>query len=286
MNNILITGSAGFVGSNLLNNLYNSNKIYLILRKRNQVKNLIKKYKNVNIIFYNKINELNKKLKNYKIDIVIHCATHYVKKHNYSDIKKLNDSNILLGNILLENLKNMKVKKFINFSTIWEDYNSIKDNNYNLYSAYKKGFGIILNYYKKILSTIKFYNLMISNTFGKSDNRLKITTVLKNNHKKNKLTEIVSKNLIMNLLNVNDISSAITLIIKKNIKPGKYLLKNNKDFKINEIVEEFNKNNVKKLIIKWTSNKIIKEKIYPYNKLKGWKPKQSDILDIVDTISI
>ena len=285
MNNILITGSAGFVGSNLLNNLYNGNKIYLIIRKRNQVKNLIKKYKNVNIIFYNKINELNKKLKNYKIDIVIHCATHYIKKHNYSDIKKLNDSNILLGNILLENLKNMKVKKFINFSTIWEDYNSIKDNNYNLYSAYKKGFGIILNYYEKILSTIKFYNLMISNTFGKSDNRLKITTVLKNNHKKNKLTEIVSKNLIMNLLNVNDISSAITLIIKKNIKPGKYLLKNNKDFKINEIVEEFNKNNVKKLIIKWTSNKIIKEKIYPYNKLKGWEPKQSNILDIVDTIS-
>ena len=285
MNNILITGSAGFVGSNLLNNLYNGNKIYLIIRKRNQVKNLIKKYKNVNIIFYNKINELNKKLKNYKIDIVIHCATHYVKKHNYSDIKKLNDSNILLGNILLENLKNMKVKKFINFSTIWEDYNSIKDNNYNLYSAYKKGFGIILNYYEKILSTIKFYNLMISNSFGKSDNRLKITTVLKNNHKKNKLTEIVSKNLIMNLLNVNDISSAITLIIKKNIKPGKYLLKNNKDFKINEIVEEFNKNNVKKLIIKWASNKIIKEKIYPYNKLKGWEPKQSNILDIVDTIS-
>ena len=285
MNNILITGSTGFVGSNLLNNLYNGNKIYLIIRKRNQVKNLIKKYKNVNIIFYNKINELNKKLKNYKIDIVIHCATHYVKKHNYSDIKKLNDSNILLGNILLENLKNMKVKKFINFSTIWEDYNSIKDNNYNLYSAYKKGFGIILNYYEKILSTIKFYNLMISNTFGKSDNRLKITTVLKNNHKKNKLTEIVSKNLIMNLLNVNDISSATTLIIKKNIKPGKYLLKNNKDFKINEIVEEFNKNNVKKLIIKWTSNKIIKEKIYPYNKLKGWEPKQSNILDIVDTIS-
>ena len=285
MNNILITGSAGFVGSNLLNNLYNGNKIYLIIRKRNQVKNLIRKYKNVNIIFYNKINELNKKLKNYKIDIVIHCATHYVKKHNYSDIKKLNDSNILLGNILLENLKNMKVKKFINFSTIWEDYNSIKDNNYNLYSAYKKGFGIILNYYEKILSTIKFYNLMISNTFGKSDNRLKITTVLKNNNKKNKLTEIVSKNLIMNLLNVNDISSAITLIIKKNIKPGKYLLKNNKDFKINEIVEEFNKNNVKKLIIKWTSNKIIKEKIYPYNKLKGWEPKQSNILDIVDTIS-
>jgi|TARA_B100000780_G_scaffold179270_1_gene125665 nucleoside-diphosphate-sugar epimerase len=285
MNSILITGSTGFVGSNLLDNLYEENKIYLILRKKNQVKNLIKKYKNINIIFYSKINELNKKLKDCRVDIVIHCATHYVKKHDYSDIKKLNDSNILLGNTLLENLKVMKVKKFINFSTIWEDYNSIKDNNYNLYSAYKKSFGIILNYYKKILSTIKFYNVMISDTFSKNDMRLKITAVLKNNYKKNKLTKIVSKNLVMNLLNVNDISNAINLIIKKKVTPGKYILKNNKNFKISEIVNKFNKKNVKKLRIKWMSNKTIKEKIYPYNKLKGWKPRHSNILDIVDSIN-
>ena len=285
MNSILITGSTGFVGSNLLDNLYEENKIYLILRKKNQVKNLIKKYKNINIIFYSKINELNKKLKDCRVDIVIHCATHYVKKHHYSDIKKLNDSNILLGNTLLENLKIMKVKKFINFSTIWEDYNSIKDNNYNLYSAYKKSFGIILNYYKKILSTIKFYNIMISDTFSKNDKRLKITAVLKNNYKKNKLTKVVSKNLVMNLLNVNDISNAINLIIKKKVTPGKYILKNNKNFKISEIVNKFNKKNVKKLKIKWMSNKTIKEKIYPYNKLKGWKPRHSNILDIVDSIN-
>jgi nucleoside-diphosphate-sugar epimerase len=285
MNNILITGSTGFVGSNILDNLYSKNKIYLIIRKKNQARNLIKKYQNVNIIFYDKVNELNKKLKNYKIDIVIHCATHYVKKHKYSDIKKLNNSNILLGNILLENLKDMKARKFINFSTVWEDYDSIKDNNYNLYSAYKKGFGIILNYYEKILCTIKFYNVMICNTFGKNDKRLKITTVLRNNHKKNKLTNIVSKNLIINILNVNDITNAISLIIKKNVKPGKYLLKNNKNFKISEIVQKFNKLNIKKLRINWMSRKIIKEKIYPYNRLKGWKPKQSNILDIVDIIN-
>ena len=39
MKNILITGSTGFVGSNLLNNLYNDNKIYLIIRKKKQIKN-------------------------------------------------------------------------------------------------------------------------------------------------------------------------------------------------------------------------------------------------------
>ena len=126
---------------------------------------------------------------------------------------------------------------------------------------------------------------MISNTFGKSDKRLKITTVLKNNYKNNKLTKIVSKNLIMNLLNVKDISGAIILIIKKNVKPGKYLLKNNKNFRINEVIQKFNENNIKKLRIKWMSNKIIEEKLYPYNKLKGWEPKHSNISDIVDTIN-
>ena len=79
---------------------------------------------------------------------------------------------------------NININDSKNTSIMPNDYILLhKDNNYNLYSAYKKGFGIILNYYEKILSTIKFYNLMISNTFGKSDNRLKITTVLKNNHK-------------------------------------------------------------------------------------------------------
>ena len=43
----------------------------------------------------------------------------------------------LFGNIILENLKIMRVKKFVNFSTVWENYDGKKDNYYNLYSAYK-----------------------------------------------------------------------------------------------------------------------------------------------------
>ena len=285
MNSILITGATGFVGSNLLKELHVSNKIYLIIRNKNQIKKIVKKYKKVNIIFYNKNDELNKSLKKYKIDIVIHCATHYVKKHKFIDLTKLSNSNILLGNILLENLKEMKVKKFINFSTVWEDYDSIKNNNYNLYSAYKSGFRIILNYYKKIFYKIKFYNIMISNTFGENDKRFKITKVLKDNLNKNKLTKVISKNLILNLLNIEDVSSAIKLIIKKNIKPGKYVLKNDKDYKISEIVKKYNIKNTKQLRIMWMSSKMIKEKIYAYKKLKGWKPKKSNILDIIETIN-
>tara|TARA_B110000046_G_scaffold162635_1_gene177047 strand:- start:504 stop:1367 length:864 start_codon:yes stop_codon:yes gene_type:complete len=284
MKKILITGSTGFIGFNLLKDLYPKNKIFIILRNKSQNIKKIKNYKNIKIIYYREFDELNKKLKKLTVDIVIHCATHYVKNHNYKDLLELNKSNILYGNVILENLKKMKTKKFINFSTVWEDYNSIKDNSCNLYSVYKKCFGNLINYYSKIFTSISFFNIMISDTFGENDNRLKIINILKQNHRNNKITKIISKNLFINLLNIKDIINAINIIIKKNIRAGKYLVKNNISYKMIDLINTFNKNTEKKLKVKWQSRKTINEKIYPYKKLKGWIPKQSSKIDIIKII--
>jgi len=125
---------------------------------------------------------------------------------------------------------------------------------------------------------------MISDTFGKNDNRPKIINILKKNYRYNKITKIVSKNLFINLLNINDIINAINIILKKNIKAGKYLIKNNSGYKMIDLISTFNKNTKKKLKVKWLSDKIIKEKIYPYKKLKGWTPKESSKIDIIKII--
>ena len=123
--------------------------------------------------------DLNKKLKKIKIDIIIHCGTHYVKNHNVSDINKLTLANIEFGVILLENLKSMGVKKFINFSTVWQNYNGKQDIAYNLYSAFKLSYSKILDYYIGKFSFIRFYNLFISDTYGENDNRSKIINLIK-----------------------------------------------------------------------------------------------------------
>jgi len=277
MNKILLTGSSGFIGFELLKDLSKNYKVYITLRKKNK-----NQFKNKNIveIYFNNYETLNKKLKKIRIDTVIHCATHYVKYHNFNDLKKLSQSNILFGNIILENLEKMNVKKFINFSTVWENYNGEKENYFNLYATYKQSFNNIINFYKKIFKKTKFFNLVISDTFGKFDKRKKIINVLKTNYKKNIITNILSKNLFLNLLNVTDVNNAIKLILKVNLKPGTYILKNNENFCISRIINVINNSSIKKIKINWLSKKIIKEKIYNYKNLKGWKPLNSKIKDI------
>lgn len=282
MKNILLTGSTGFIGSELLKYLSNYNKVYITVRKKYKINS---NNKNINKIYFNSHKNLSYKIKKLKIDTVVHCATHYVKNHNFEDIKELSESNILFGNIILENLKIMRVKKFVNFSTVWENYDGKKDNCYNLYSAYKAGFGKIISFYKKENKNIKFLNLVISDTFGLRDKRKKLVNLLKTNYKRNLVTKVISKNLYINLLNVKDIVSAIKLILKKNYKSDTYILKNKNNFKIYDIIKKIEKYSQKKIKVKWLSNKIIKEKIYKFKTLKGWKPKNSDIKDIIRVIT-
>ena len=282
MKKILLTGATGFLGSELLKSFTLQYDVYIITRHKSLNKNFPKK--KIKIISYKTFGELNKKLIRLKLDYVVHCATHYVKQHNFDDLEKLNKSNILFGNVILENLNNMGVKKFINFSTVWENYDAKKENFFNLYAAYKNSFNSIINFYKKKAKKTQFYSLVISDTFGEFDVRKKIINTLRINFKKNKVTNIISKNLSLNLLNVKDIEVAVNLILKRKIKPNHYVLKNTKNLLIADIIKRVNKISNKKIRVKWLSSKNIKEKIYDYKKLSNWKPTQSRIQDVVNLI--
>ena len=282
MHNILLTGGSGFIGSNIFDNIKKNHKIYLIQRKKTKSKFL--KNKNVKIIKFNNYNLLAAKLREIKVDIVIHCATHYKKKHKINDIKKFADSNVLLGNIILENLKTMKVKKFVNFTTTWENTDGIYNNSKNLYAAYKNSFSCILNFYRKKFTKIKFIDLVIVDTFGSNDKRDKIINTLKKNYYKNKITNIISRNLYLNLINVEDIVEATKIVLKKNIRSGKYILKNKSFVSIFKLIKLINKSSNKKIKVKWLSNVKIKDKFIKYELLKSWKPKRSNIRDIRNLI--
>ena len=276
MQNILITGSSGFIGSNILLNIFNKHNIYITSRSKNSIK-----LKELKVIHYKNHLDLNKKLKKIKIDVIIHCGTHYVKNHNVSDINKLTLANIEFGVILLENLKSMGVKKFINFSTVWQNYNGKQDIAYNLYSAFKLSYSKILDYYIGKFSFIRFYNLFISDTYGENDNRSKIINLIKQNIRNKKKIRIVSKKLSMNLLNVKDIVSAVKIIVDKNVKPGKYNITNNKNIKIYNLIKKIKKVKKIKNLIKFENNSFKKDRIFYYKKLPGWQPRYSSFKDLI-----
>ena len=276
MQNILITGSSGFIGSNILLNIHNKHNIYITSRSK-----ISNKLKELKVIHYKNHLDLNKKLKKIKIDIIIHCGTHYVKNHDVSDINKLTLANIEFGVILLENLKSMGVKKFINFSTVWQNYNGKQDIAYNLYSAFKLSYSKILDYYIGKFSFIRFYNLFISDTYGENDNRSKIINLIKQNIRNKKKIRIISKKLSINLLNVKDIVAAVKIIVNKNVKPGKYNVTNNKNIKIYNLVKRIKKVKKIKNLIKFENNSFKKDRIFYYKKLPGWQPRYSSFKDLI-----
>ena len=275
--NILITGSTGFIGSNITNNLLLKKKvcIYDILRSKNKRNKKIKAYKknkNYIPIFYKKFSELERKLKKIKIDIVINCATYYTGKNNVKDIENLVQTNIIFCSIILEILKK-KIKKFINFGSMME-YS--KGNNFspkNFYAITKYSFQKIGEFYKLHNKNIKFYNLKLYETYGENDVRKKIIPTIIKRYTQNKKVKIVSKNLKMNFVHIDSLVKAIYMIIFNKIKGGEYGVKNNKFIKIQKLINSLNKKLKKKIKTQYLSLKNITNSNKKLKNLPYWNDK-------------
>lgn len=274
--NILITGASGFVGSHVLDDcLKNNFNVHAIFRHSKKNVSFTKKYKKqIFPIFYNNIYEIKNKLTNCKIDYVIHCATHYIKKHDHNDIENIIKSNVLFSTILLDAVVNIKIKKFINLGTVWQHFNDTKNLAFNLYAASKQSFECIFNYYKNQYTKIKFYNILLTDTFGTNDKRKKLIPILlKNFNKKNQDKINIPKNLSMNLVNINEVTKCLNILLKNNSESNNYVIKSKQDVKIFDLINFLNDNLEKKIKINWSKN----IKNYRIIKLKNLLKKDNNI---------
>jgi nucleoside-diphosphate-sugar epimerase len=274
--NILITGASGFVGSHVLDDcLKNNFNVHAIFRHSKKNVSFAKKYKKqIFPIFYNNIYEIKNKFTNCKIDYVIHCATHYIKKHDHNDIENIIKSNVLFSTILLDTVVNIKIKKFINLGTVWQHFNDTENLAFNLYAATKQSFECIFNYYKNQYTKIKFYNILLTDTFGTNDKRKKLIPILlKNFNKKNQNKINIPKNLSMNLVNINEVTKCLNILLKNNSESNNYVIKSKQDVKIFDLINFLNDNLETKIKINWSKN----IKNYRIIKLKNLLKKDNSI---------
>ena len=269
MKNILLTGGTGFIGSNFIKKNKKKYKIYLLVRDTKKNKE-IKKFKDVYYLFFRNINEIKNILANKKFYCFLNLATFYTRTNTFYDTIKINKANLLFPLLIMNSIDKKFLKKCIFIGTMAEHNNNAFYNPVNLYAASKKSLEIFLEFYKKKISKVKFYNLKFFETFSETDKRNKIIPNLKKCFLKKKTFEIDSKKLSLNFLHVENVITALNLLIDRNINPGSYQIKSSKFTNIKELIDNFNEINDRKINYKLL-NKTISKVDLNIRKLPSWK---------------
>ena len=274
---LLITGTSGFIGKLFLEDaLKKGYQVVDILRDKNKKNYDLKKIKKLypksyKSIFYRKTNTLETKLKGIKFECFINFATLYNNSHLNIEIPRFIESNITFPSLILDTIFK-KTKKIINFGTMMQHIDGKNFTPINFYASTKSAFEMILKYFILQNKKLKFYNLKFYESFHEKDHRNKLFPILYKNFKKNRTTQLVSKKLELNIIHVNDIIKAIHNILTRNIPSGEYCLKNFKNIKIQNFIDDVNRRSKRKIKVKFLNKKIPKIQRSYFKKLPKWIP--------------
>jgi UDP-glucose 4-epimerase len=184
--NILMTGSTGFIGSNLVEKLQNLNhKLYLLNRSSSNLSRLPNLNKNVLLMPFDSHDDLAKIFEENNFDVIIHLATHYLKNEkDWKDIKTMNDVNINFPSLLLGLAVKRGLKAFLNTGTCFEydpSVNTLTENDllkpYNYYASTKIAFEEILKYHAN--NGLRASTLKLFFPYGEKDNEKLIPLLIK-----------------------------------------------------------------------------------------------------------
>tara|TARA_B100001245_G_C22867073_1_gene417005 strand:- start:577 stop:1458 length:882 start_codon:yes stop_codon:yes gene_type:complete len=278
MNKILVTGSTGFIGRSLVSNLLkNRKKVYAIIRKSEKnikfATKTKKQFRNYLPIFFSKNSELRNKISNIKPHILVNLATNYLPNPSDKEIHSVIDSNIVFPTLILDICCKSRVSKIINICSTMQCHKNQIDNPQNFYALTKILFKKTMSYYQKIYSKKIFLNLYIGDTYGSNDTRKKILPIIVKNYKSNKKTSILTKNLKLNILHIEDIITGLKILINDVKKSSDYFVKSEKPLDLFNVIKNYNSTKKRKVKLFWLNKKVpaiisIKMKTIP-----GWSQK-------------
>ena len=248
-NHLMITGSNGFIGRNLVKKLSKNFFVHAYVRKKNKIipqKNILYIEKDLS-----KIKRISKNIK-----ILIHCASKtppsYSQKRCYKNNKSV-DTNIL--NII----KKSNVRTFIYLSSISvygdKDGKVVSENTVtkpnDLYGKSKYETELKINKLSKKLS-IKFIILRLCTIIGKNCHSTFLSKVSKDIKNKKTIKVFGVENLFNACMHIDTFCSNILSILKnKKIKNNfnMVILQSHKPVKLNRILQRLKAKLNKSLII-------------------------------------
>ncbi|MGF9891930.1 dTDP-glucose 4,6-dehydratase [Priestia megaterium] len=306
--NILVTGGAGFIGSNFVHHMIETYPEYSIvnydaLTYAGNLENLkdIEGYDNYTFV---KGDINNKELMDYlvkyhKIDVIVNFAAESHVDRSITEPDIFIKSNVLGTQVLLDVAKANNIQKYVQVSTD-EVYGSLGETGYfteetplapnSPYSASKAGADMLVSAYHETYG-MNVNITRCSNNYGPYHFPEKLIPLMVTNALEGKELPIYGdgKN-VRDWLHVRDHCAAIDLVIHKG-EPGEiYNVGGHNERTNNEIVHLIvEKLNAPKELIKFVEDRLGHDRRYAIDPTKltmelGWKPKYTFDTGIVETI--
>lgn len=240
---VLVTGATGFVGGHLSKALSRCEKEVFVLCRAASVDRLSGLPKNVKVLVQKSdpsVTEFAELLGGNGVTDVYHAATLFTKKHESSQVSELLDSNIRLGTYLLEASTMTGVKRFVNFSSVWQlGLAKEFEAQQTLYSATKEAFLEILKYYA-LSSELDVSNFYLNDTYGAHDTRAKLIPMLVSTAKDGTPIHIANPAATINLSFVDElVKKVISIVAERRSGFQSFELRSREDLQIGQVVEIF-----------------------------------------------
>lgn len=271
MENVLVTGGTGYIGSQLCKKLIEENfKVHILVRETSKYDYLEEIKEKLNILIWNEnIDELVNYLDNNKIKCIFHLASFTKTEHKKEEVETLILSNILYGSKILEAMKYSNYTKLIiNTGTYWQHYNSEEYNPVDLYAATKEAFEKIIKYYVEA-ENIRCITLKLFDTYGENDKRPKLINLLNKFADEKKVLDMSLGEQKLDLVHIDIVTDSFIKAFEllernKEIREETYGVSSGKQISLREIVENFEKKSGKKVLINWGAR--------PYRKREVMEP--------------
>lgn len=214
MENIIITGSTGFVGRNLVPLLIDSG--YNVLELTRDIIKSQKLYGNKTSKFKLGATQISMRSKIRRFDphICIHLASYITPNDSFDESKKLIDSNISLLISILDGLKESNLKYFINTGTFAEyskDKNKLSPA--YLYAATKTASRPFIEYYSNLLK-FKYCTVIPYTIYGGVDSQKKIIDLIFDSIGSEIPLKLSPGNQILDFIHIDDVIGYYLYLIK------------------------------------------------------------------------
>jgi len=304
---ILVTGGAGFIGSNFILYMLGKHKDYKIvnfdaLTYAGNLDNLssVKKHKNYSFIKGSITNKNDVKKVMAKADIVVHFAAESHVDRSITGPEIFTTTNVLGTQILLDYAKEFKIKKFVHVSTD-EVYGSLGKTGYftettplapnSPYSASKAGSDLVVRAY---FETYGFPAVITrcSNNYGPYQFPEKLIPLMISNAQNNIPLPVYGDGMnVRDWLYVEDHCAAIDTVLHKGKNGEVYNIGGNNEWYNIDIVKLILKElNKPQSLIKFVTDRLGHDRRYAIDagKIKrelGWEPKVKFEQGIKQTIA-